>query len=335
MSPERSTSTSSFPSPWDNFSQSLGWSAAWSFWVPTIFLFSPSVGTNQWILFWKHAWWGTFLQNCRLLSTCVSSKATASGGGAGLSSPKLDTTDPVLSNNHHCSFLSKYCSLLLYIYPCLISKWHLTLCDLMDWSPLGSSFHEILRQEYRSGLPFPPPGDFPDLGVKPASFTSPTLTGRFFTCTPLEGHVTLYSAKSLPLPDSLMALLVKYPPAMQDTWARSPGVGNGYPFQYSGLENSTECMVHAGHKNWTRLSDFHFTSLRQLPHSRWTLLNCIAELFSGAGQDRTYSILKWSDWLVPSLTWHLVGTLHHFVKLPNVTYSLFLPQHLQGSHHVS
>ena len=109
------------------------------------------------------------MQNCRLLSTCVSSKATASGGGAGLSSPKLDTTDPVLSNNHHCSFLSKYCSLLLYIYPCLISKWHLTLCDLMDWSPLGSSFHEILRQEYRSGLPFPPPGDFPDLGVEPGS----------------------------------------------------------------------------------------------------------------------------------------------------------------------
>ena len=39
---------------------------------------------------------------------------------------------------------------------------------------------------------------------------------------------------------------------------RSPGEGKGYPVQYSGLENSTECMVHAGHENWTRLSDFHF-----------------------------------------------------------------------------
>ena len=34
------------------------------------------------------------------------------------------------------------------------------------------------RQEYWSGLPFPPPGDLPDLGVEP---TSPALTGRFFT----------------------------------------------------------------------------------------------------------------------------------------------------------
>ena len=25
------------------------------------------------------------------------------------------------------------------------------------------------RQEYRSGLPFPSPGDFPDLGIEPAS----------------------------------------------------------------------------------------------------------------------------------------------------------------------
>ena len=39
---------------------------------------------------------------------------------------------------------------------------------------------------------------------------------------------------------------------------RSPGEGRGYPFQYSGLENSTDCMVHGVAKSWTRLSDFHF-----------------------------------------------------------------------------
>ena len=84
-----------------------------------------------------------------------------------------------------------------------------------------------------------------------------------YHCNTLEGHVTLYSAKSLPLPASLMALLVKYPSAMQDTWALSPGVGNGYPFQYSGLENSMECMVHAGHKtghDWVTFTSLHFTS---------------------------------------------------------------------------
>ena len=39
---------------------------------------------------------------------------------------------------------------------------------------------------------------------------------------------------------------------------RSPGEGRGYPFQYSGLENFTDCMVHGVAKSWTRLSDFHF-----------------------------------------------------------------------------
>jgi len=37
------------------------------------------------------------------------------------------------------------------------------------------------RQEYCSGLPFPLPGDLPNLGIKPASFMSPALTGKFFT----------------------------------------------------------------------------------------------------------------------------------------------------------
>ena len=40
------------------------------------------------------------------------------------------------------------------------------------------------RQEYWSGLPFPPPGDLPNLGIKPTSFVSPALAGRFFTTTP-------------------------------------------------------------------------------------------------------------------------------------------------------
>ena len=38
---------------------------------------------------------------------------------------------------------------------------------------------------------------------------------------------------------------------------RSPGEGKGYPLQYSGLENSTDCIVHGAKKSWTRLSNFH------------------------------------------------------------------------------
>ena len=39
---------------------------------------------------------------------------------------------------------------------------------------------------------------------------------------------------------------------------RSPGEGNGYPLQYSGLENSIDGIVHGVAKSWTWLSDFHF-----------------------------------------------------------------------------
>ena len=39
---------------------------------------------------------------------------------------------------------------------------------------------------------------------------------------------------------------------------RSPGEGKGYPLQYSGLENSKDCIVHGVMKSQTRLSDFHF-----------------------------------------------------------------------------
>ena len=39
---------------------------------------------------------------------------------------------------------------------------------------------------------------------------------------------------------------------------RSPGEGKGYPLQYSGLENSMDCIVHGVTKSRTRLSDFHF-----------------------------------------------------------------------------
>ena len=38
---------------------------------------------------------------------------------------------------------------------------------------------------------------------------------------------------------------------------RPPGGGNGYPLQYSGLENSMDCVVHWVTQSQTQLSDFH------------------------------------------------------------------------------
>ena len=39
----------------------------------------------------------------------------------------------------------------------------------------------LSRQEYWSWLPCPPPGDLPNPGIEPSSFTFPALGGRFFT----------------------------------------------------------------------------------------------------------------------------------------------------------
>ena len=42
---------------------------------------------------------------------------------------------------------------------------------------------------------------------------------------------------------------------------RSLGEGNGYPLQYSGLENSMDYTVHGVTKTLTQLSDFRFRCL--------------------------------------------------------------------------
>ena len=45
-------------------------------------------------------------------------------------------------------------------------------------------FMGFSRQEYWSGLPFPPPGDLPDPGTEPMSPVAPALAGKFFTAEP-------------------------------------------------------------------------------------------------------------------------------------------------------
>ena len=58
---------------------------------------------------------------------------------------------------------------------------------------------------------------------------------------------------------------------------RSPGEGKSYPLQYSGLENSMECIVHGVTKSQTRLSYFHSLSLSSLQSS--TTLTFLHEFF--------------------------------------------------------
>ena len=44
----------------------------------------------------------------------------------------------------------------------------------------------------------------------------------------------------------------------------SPGEGNGYPLQYSGLENSVDCIVHGVTESWAQLSNFQSLTVLML-----------------------------------------------------------------------
>ena len=51
----------------------------------------------------------------------------------------------------------------------------------MNHSPPGSFVHGIFQARILEWLPFPPPVDLPDSGIKPPSLMSPELAGRFLT----------------------------------------------------------------------------------------------------------------------------------------------------------
>ena len=65
---------------------------------------------------------------------------------------------------------------------CLLSHFRHVQLFTSPWiiahqAPLSMGFS---RQEYWSGLPWPPPGDLPDPGIEPISLKSPALAGGFF-----------------------------------------------------------------------------------------------------------------------------------------------------------
>ena len=53
-----------------------------------------------------------------------------------------------------------------------------TLWTVAHQAPL---FMQLSREEYWSGLPFPPPGDLPHPGIEPALLMSPSLASGLFT----------------------------------------------------------------------------------------------------------------------------------------------------------
>ena len=58
---------------------------------------------------------------------------------------------------------------------CSIHKLYPTLCNPMDCSRQALLSRVFFRQEFWSGLPFPPPRDLPNPGTEPASPLSAVL----------------------------------------------------------------------------------------------------------------------------------------------------------------
>ena len=137
-----------------------------------------------------------------------------------------------------------------------------TLRTVVFWAPLSMGFS---RQEYWSGLPCPSPGDLPNPGIKPVSFTCSALAGGFFTISTtnkdllyytrnyIQCFVIIYNGKESEKvcmymyiwgfpggSDSKASACNVGDPGLIPGLGRTPGEGNGNPLQYSCLENSTD-----------------------------------------------------------------------------------------------
>ena len=153
-------------------------------------------------------------------------------------------------------------------------------------APLSMGFS---RQEYWSGLPFPPPGNLPDPGIK-TSPQSPALKGGFFTTS------TTWKVKGAQLCPTLCD-------PMDYTWnslGQNTGMGSLsllqgiFPTQGSnpGLLHCRRILYQLSHKGSPRIVQwvaFPFSSRSSLSRKR-TRVSCIAGgLFT--------------NWAIRSTTW--------------------------------
>ena len=73
--------------------------------------------------------------------------------------------------------------------PSVVSDSFATPWTVSHQDPLSMDFS---RPEYWSGLPFPPPGDLPDLEMEPEPLMSPELQVDFLSTAPLIRYVGVY-----------------------------------------------------------------------------------------------------------------------------------------------
>ena len=99
----------------------------------------------------------------------------------------------------------------------------MTLWTVAHQVPLSMGFS---RQECWNGLPCPPPGDLPNIGMEPASLRFPELGGGFLL-------VLFFVFLPLAPPgrsDDKESTYKAGDPGLIPGSVRSPGEGNGYPF---------------------------------------------------------------------------------------------------------
>ena len=126
------------------------------------------------------------------------------------------------------------------------------------------------------------------LGLDSSNFLPPSFS-KGFPCGS-AGKESSCNAGDL---DSILGLV-------RPSWTRK-----GYPFQYSGLENSMDCIVHGVAKSQTGLGDFHFSSFSKLvrsdhvkPNSATSLQHCRPSSFHGHLPSPNH---PWTFTVVPSL----------------------------------
>ena len=105
-------------------------------------------------------------------------------------------------------------------------------------------------------------------------------SGKLEACRPNTGidlcvYIVLSRGQQLSWA-SLVAQLVKNSPAMRETWVRSLGwedplekgkVTHSYPLQYSGLENSMDCISHWGCQQSDTTEQFSLSAALLLPRA--------------------------------------------------------------------
>ena len=80
-------------------------------------------------------------------------------------------------------FLTQKKNLCLLYSACMLSRFSCVHLFVTSWTTAHQALLSMgfSRQEYWSRLPFLPPGNLPNPGIKPVSLNSPALASSFFT----------------------------------------------------------------------------------------------------------------------------------------------------------